>query len=139
LNGNHQPRRLARLGCLCEKRLSWIGIEIHSYVREILAPFIIARGKNFIIEGEPLSLLPKAAQSLSLVLHELAMNAAKYGALSVADGVVRITWSRVNKPSTRDIRLTWEEIGGPKIEKPASQGFGLTVIRASAHELVERI
>ena len=121
------------------RRDSWIGIEIDSYVREILAPFIVARGKNFIIEGESLSLLPRAAQSLALVLHELATNAAKYGALSIADGVVRITWSRVNEPSTRDIRLTWEEIGGPKIKKPAGQGFGSTVIRASAHELGARL
>jgi PAS domain S-box-containing protein len=117
------------------RRDSWTGINIDGYIREILAPFIGARGSSFILEGEPLYLLPRAAQSLALVLHELATNAAKYGSLSAQNGAVRITWSRVREAGPGMVRLTWREAGGPKIESPSGHGFGATVIRAAAGEL----
>jgi PAS domain S-box-containing protein len=117
------------------RRDSWTGINIEGYIREILAPFIGARSSSFILEGEPLFLLPRAAQSLALVLHELATNAAKYGSLSEPDGSVRITWSRIREAGPGMVRLTWQEAGGPKIENPSGQGFGSTVIRAAAGEL----
>jgi PAS domain S-box-containing protein len=119
------------------RRDSWTGISIDGYIREILAPFIGARGGSFILEGEPLYLLPRAAQSLALVLHELATNAAKYGSLSAPNGSVRIGWSRLRDAGPGMVRLIWQEGGGPKIESPSpsGQGFGSTVIRAAAGEL----
>jgi PAS domain S-box-containing protein len=117
------------------RRDSWSGIDIDGYIREILAPFIGARGSSFILEGKPLYLLPRAAQSLALVLHELATNAAKYGSLSVQTGSVRITWSRIREAGPGMVRLTWHEAGGPRIENPSGHGFGSTVIRAAAGEL----
>jgi PAS domain S-box-containing protein len=116
------------------RRDSWTGIGIDAYIREILAPFIGGREKDFVLEGEPLYLLPKAAQSLALVLHELATNAAKYGSLSVQNGSVRIAWSR-GRETPGMVRLTWQETGGPKIESHSGQGFGSTVIKAAAGEL----
>jgi PAS domain S-box-containing protein len=118
------------------RRDSWTGIGIDAYIREILAPFIGGRGKDFVLEGEPLYLLPRAAQSLALVLHELATNATKYGSLSVQDGSVRVTWSRIREAGPGMVQLSWQEIGGPKIKSPSSaQGFGSTVIKAAAGEL----
>jgi PAS domain S-box-containing protein len=117
------------------RRDSWTGINIDGYIREILAPFIGARGGSFVLEGEPLYLLPRAAQSLALVLHELATNAAKYGSLSAQNGSVRIKWSRVREAGPGMVRLNWQEAGGPKIESPSGHGFGSTVIRAAACEL----
>jgi PAS domain S-box-containing protein len=117
------------------RRDSWTGINIDGYIREILAPFMGARVNSFILEGGPLYLLPRAAQSLALVLHELATNAAKYGSLSEPDGSVKITWSRIREAGPGMVRLTWQEAGGPKTEVPSGHGFGSTVIRAAAGEL----
>ena len=82
--------------------------------------------------GEDAQLSPRAAQTLSLALHELTTNAAKHGALSVPDGRVEIS-STVNG---QELRLTWAESGGPKVKSPATQGFGSVIVeRSIAHEL----
>jgi PAS domain S-box-containing protein len=117
------------------RRDSWIGISLDSYVRELLEPFIQTQGKNIAIEGEPVYLLPRAAQSLALVVHELATNAVKYGSLSLPEGKVHVAWSRIREKNSGHLKFTWTETDGPPVEKPAGQGFGVTVIRAAASEL----
>jgi two-component system CheB/CheR fusion protein len=70
----------------------------------------------------------RALTSLALVLHELATNAVKYGALSVGQGVVRVTW----QIEADNLMLRWEERNGPGIEKtPTSEGFGSILVRRS--------
>ena len=70
----------------------------------------------------------RALTSLALVLHELATNAVKYGALSVAQGVVHATW----QIEADNLMLRWEERKGPGIEKtPTSEGFGSILVRRS--------
>lgn len=116
------------------RRDSWIGISLSDYVQELLSPFISRQGQNILIEGGPIKLRPKAAQSLALALHELATNAVKYGALSVPDGKVHIGWTgSLNGGDT--ITLTWKEADGPPVSEPAGFGFGLTAIKAVAAEL----
>ena len=110
------------------RRDSWIGIDLQTYLSELLAPFISKRGKNIVLQGEAVDLSPKAAQSLALVFHELATNAVKYGALSVPDGKVTLSWSRV-KENKGMVRLTWREEGGPSPNVNRS-GFGTMVINA---------
>jgi len=61
-----------------------------------------------------------AAQPLSMTLHELATNAAKYGALSCAEGCVTVQWQNQDGA----LRLTWEESGGPPVAPPSRKGFG---------------
>lgn len=117
------------------RRDGWVSISLHNYIQELLAPFINTQGKNIAMKGEPVSLLPKAAQSLALVLHELATNAVKHGSLSAAEGKVEIHWSRVVGESKGLIKLTWTETGGPRADRAARPGFGLTVIKAAAAEL----
>jgi CheY-like chemotaxis protein len=73
------------------------------------------------------SLEPRTAQTLALALHELSTNAAKYGALSVMSGCVKLTWEL--RPE--NLVLRWSESGGPSVQPPASQGFGIRVISAS--------
>jgi two-component sensor histidine kinase len=73
---------------------------------------------------------------LSLVVHELATNAAKHGALSRPEGGIAIDWGLSGNPNFRVVRLVWSEHGGPAAEAPASHGFGLDLIeRITSYEL----
>ena len=117
------------------RRDSWIGINLHDYVQELLVPFISRQGQNILIEGDRVNLRPKAAQSLALALHELATNAVKYGALSVPEGRVCITWKSLPGNGGEGVRLTWTESGGPQVKEPVGAGFGLTAIKAVSTEL----
>ena len=82
-------------------------------------------GTRVSIEGRKLLLEPNVAQTLAVVCHELATNAAKYGALSVANGRVVVAWT-----STSDGRLVllWTETGGPPVALPTHEGFGTRVV-----------
>jgi PAS domain S-box-containing protein len=103
----------------------WAGAELHELVGEELAPYRRGDGTRISIEGPKLLLEPNAAQTLAVVCHELATNAAKYGALSVADGRVAVAWT-----STPDGRLVlrWNETGGPPVTTPTREGFGTRVV-----------
>jgi two-component sensor histidine kinase len=68
---------------------------------------------------------PSTAQAIGVTLHELATNAAKYGALSVPKGQVEVTWMRA---ADEQLILRWTESGGPAVKKPTRQGFGTSVI-----------
>jgi CheY-like chemotaxis protein len=99
-----------------------------------LEPFSVDEA-NISIEGDRLLLPARTAQSLSLVLHELATNAVKHGALSVAAGRLSISW-RADQDAGDDPRVafTWKETGGPPVSKPKRRGFGLTVLKSAASE-----
>jgi two-component sensor histidine kinase len=72
---------------------------------------------------------PKAAEQIGLALHELGTNAVKHGALSVPTGVVTIRWGLETGETQKPVlRITWEEVGGPRIEQPQRQGFGDVVL-----------
>ncbi len=105
--------------------LRWAGAELHDLVSEELAPYRRGDGTRISIEGPKLLLEPNAAQTMAVVCHELATNAAKYGALSVGDGRVVVTWN-----STPDGRLVlcWNETGGPPVTVPIHEGFGTRVM-----------
>ncbi len=79
------------------------------------------RGPFLVISG-------RAIMPLSLVLHELSTNAAKYGALSTPEGKVALTWSLVRDDGGERLRLVWRETGGPAITAPTRKGFGSWVI-----------
>jgi two-component sensor histidine kinase len=89
------------------------------------------------ISGEPLQITPDAAQHIGMALHELATNAAKYGALSTPAGKVHISWYISPGPDGESIcHLSWEETGGPPVERPASRGFGRVVIERTVARAV---
>ena len=77
------------------------------------------------IVGPALLPEPTAAQTIAVALHELATNAAKYGALSVPEGNIQVEWSRA---SDGRLVLGWTESGGPPVKRPMRQGFGTHVI-----------
>ena len=82
------------------------------------------------MNGPPLVLKPNGAQDLGLVLHELATNASKYGALSVPTGRVVVTWNvAIESAAAPLFKISWKEEGGPPVVPPTSTGFGYTVIK----------
>jgi PAS domain S-box-containing protein len=102
---------------------SWQSADLRSIVEGVVAPY--AGGSNrFAVEGPELALPPKVAVSLALGLHELCTNAAKYGALSVPNGEVRVIWAA----EAGRLRLEWREAGGPPVAAPATRGFGTRMI-----------
>jgi PAS domain S-box-containing protein len=105
----------------------WLGAELHDLVTQELAPFRKGDGKRVNIEGPALLLEPNAAQIIAVIFHELATNAAKYGALSVKDGRIFIVWRRSANGS---LVLRWTETGGPIVTLPAHEGFGTRVMAA---------
>jgi two-component sensor histidine kinase len=84
------------------------------------------------MEGPETVLEPSAAQAVAVVLHELATNASKYGALSDAKGRIILTWSHA---SNGQLALRWTELGGPRVKAPERQGFGSRLIEATISQL----
>jgi two-component sensor histidine kinase len=76
-----------------------------------------------------MSVTPKQALGLRLIVHELATNAVKYGALSTDGGALRLSWQvEQTDDGQRRIRLRWEERGGPEVKAPEQTGFGVKLI-----------
>lgn len=107
---------------------NWQGAPVETLVRSQLAAFLDIDGAQVEISGEPFSLSAQATQTLGLALHELATNAAKYGALSVPEGRVRIDWRVERRNDTRWFLFKWVESDGPPVEGPSHRGFGSIVI-----------
>lgn len=105
----------------------WQGAELRRIVEEELAPYRSEQSDRVVADGPSAMLLPATAQAVALALHELATNAAKYGALSVAAGRLQVAWSI--GPSA--LELDWIESGGPATAAPSSLGFGLSIVRSS--------
>jgi light-regulated signal transduction histidine kinase (bacteriophytochrome) len=109
----------------------WEGVAINNLLMEELDPYISGH-PAFEIAGPDLVLTSKSALALSLAVHELATNAAKYGALSCPGGLVSIRWSLTEGGG---LKLSWSETGGPPVSAPVRRGFGSTLIeRALAME-----
>lgn len=113
----------------------WFGAELRAIVEQELTPHG-PDGRRFEIEGPSLVLAPKPALSLGLLLHELATNAAKYGALSVPEGRVHVRWRLLGSGQETELQIEWRESGGPPVTAPTRKGFGtLLVERAIGYEL----
>ncbi len=115
----------------------WRFIPLGSLVRSQLGAFGDLIGNRIAIEGPEIELTPEAAQSLGMALHELATNAAKYGALSTESGQIAIAWNCAEGT----FHMSWRESGGPPVSPPEHTGFGSRVIadmvRASLDGKVE--
>ncbi len=107
---------------------SWYGVSLFELVRSQLGHYLDRVGAQVSLEGPTVVLKPEAAQSLGLALHELATNAAKYGALSVPAGHVSIKWRRLPATEGHGVEIWWSEERGPKVKAPKQRGFGSMVI-----------
>jgi two-component sensor histidine kinase len=106
----------------------WEGADLRKLVGQVLAPY---RPGSTSTEGPDILLEPRTAQTIGLTLHELATNAAKYGALTASSGTVTLRWDVENGA----LNMNWEEAGGPSIRKPLTSGYGMRVIGGSAEQL----
>jgi PAS domain S-box-containing protein len=105
----------------------WHGASLLEIIRREFAPYTTG---NTEISGPSITLKPEAAQATSIVLHELATNAAKYGALSNHSGRVSVRWFWLtNGISHRRLAIEWQEIGGPPVSAPSDSGYGTSIIR----------
>jgi PAS domain S-box-containing protein len=110
----------------------WSGAELSAIAQQELAPYLGEDHGRVRIEGREVLLEPGAAQALAVVLHELATNATKYGALADAAGAIALTWSR---DENGKLLLRWTETGGPRLQKPERQGFGSRLIERTISQL----
>ena len=109
-------------------KTQWHGVELSDLVEAQLSHFKDLIGTRVMIEGPPMRLTPAIAQGIGLALHELATNAAKYGALSNDSGIVTISW-QVTPLQVPMFFMSWLEQAGPAVARPAHKsGFGQTVI-----------
>ena len=104
---------------------SWQGAEIGKLIDEELAPY--STGDQVALRGAEVQLQPATAQTVALALHELVTNSAKYGALSTLKGRLEVNW----EIEAGVLDIVWAETGGPRVEKPASRGFGTRSVIAS--------
>jgi two-component sensor histidine kinase len=104
---------------------NWEGASFEGVVRRALRPWREDDRPRFQIQGPGVHLEPKKALALGMAFHELATNAAKYGAFATATGTVHVTWHIA--PDGR-LKLIWEERGGPPVQAPERRGFGLRLI-----------
>jgi PAS domain S-box-containing protein len=107
----------------------WQGANLRGLIDEELAPFMLS-GNTVDIEGPDALLNPASAQTIALALHELATNAAKYGALSVPQGRLSLSWSLQDQI----VQFNWRENGGPRTAAPNRKGFGTRIIVASIEQ-----
>ena len=110
----------------------WIGAELSTIAGNELAPYSTSGDKRVRIDGPQMLLEPDIAQAVAVALHELATNAAKYGALSTANGHIDLKWSH---EATGRLNLRWIETGGPTVEPPARSGFGGRIIQQMIAQL----
>jgi two-component system CheB/CheR fusion protein len=101
----------------------WGDVKLFDLVADQLEPHLPSPDRGS-VEGPGILLTPAAGVSLGLVLHELATNAVKYGALSAEHGRVAVRWTVEGKAPTQSLALVWEERGGPAAPKPDRKGFG---------------
>lgn len=114
----------------------WEGVMLGDLVLQELSPFGASDGARFTMDGAEVRVRPKMAVPLGMALHELATNAAKYGALSNGQGQVHVSWTVADTPDGRMLRLNWTETGGPLVEAPRQRGFGSRLLeRGVAREL----
>lgn len=115
---------------------NWDSADLHDIAAQALAPFAGHDRTRLHVGGPTVRLRPRAALTVSMVLHELATNAAKYGALSNTTGRVSLTWSIRDAEQEPRLRLVWRETGGPDVKPAERKGFGSTLIdQGIAHEL----
>jgi PAS domain S-box-containing protein len=106
---------------------NWNGVNLSEIVRLELQPY----AERTQVDGIDVMISPQHAQNFSMTLHELATNAAKYGALSNGSGTVGVSWTVRRLSNKNKLKFKWQEIGGPRVVAPTRHGFGTTLINAT--------
>jgi len=106
----------------------WRGAALSEIVETELSPYQNEERTRWICNGPPVTLQPPAAVALGMAFHELATNAAKYGAFSALDGRVAVEWQTAVSGDELRLRVSWTESGGPTVERRGRRGFGTRLI-----------
>lgn len=109
----------------------WEAVDLRAIMSRALAPFQAPGIDRFSVEGPPVSLVAAKALLVAMILHELGTNAGKYGALSVEQGRVAVSWEEKRVGDNTVVSLRWRESGGPVVAPPARRGFGTRMIERS--------
>jgi PAS domain S-box-containing protein len=117
-------------------RENWHGASLRELIRSQMRDYFAKvdddqDGPRVSISGDDVALKPEAAQNLGLALHEMAVNAARFGALSSPEGNVAISWQRRTNDGGDALELDWREKGGPKVRPRRKKGFGTMVIESN--------
>jgi len=128
-----------RLGALAEahnllSQEKWAGSELKDVITRAVQPFLPNAPERIRMNGPAVPLSPRLAVVLSMIVHEIATNAAKYGALSNETGRVTLEWEVIADTPKPWLRLIWTEIGGPPVTEPVRRGFGSRLIERSARD-----
>jgi two-component sensor histidine kinase len=128
-----------RLGALAEahnllSQEKWRGSEMQDVLGRVLQPYSLSNPERVRMLGPTVPLSPRVAVVLSMIVHEMATNAAKYGALSNDTGTIALDWEVINEGGQAKLRLTWREAGGPQVTAPVQRGFGSRLIERSARD-----
>jgi PAS domain S-box-containing protein len=110
----------------------WTGAELSKVATQELAPYFSTGERHVLVEGPQVFLPANVAQAIAVILHELATNAAKYGALSVPTGQIELKWSH---DADGRLLLRWREMDGPAVQTPRRQGFGKRIIEQMIRQL----
>jgi two-component system, chemotaxis family, CheB/CheR fusion protein len=112
----------------------WSRADFDQLIRRTFDPYGL--DERVLIAGPNLNLTPEAGVSMAMVLHELATNAVKYGALSNPCGRLQVTWQLDAREDGPWVQLKWIESGGPSVTSPSRRGFGSSLIeRSVTHQL----
>lgn len=112
----------------------WAGSELRDVIARALQPFLLSNPDRIRMAGPAVPLSPRLAVVLSMIVHEIATNAAKYGALSNETGRVTLDWEVIADTSKSRLHLIWTEAGGPPVTAPVRRGFGSRLIERSARD-----
>ena len=128
-----------RLGALAEahnllSQEKWQGSDLQDLIVRVLQPYLLNNPERVRMFGPKVPLSPRLAVVLSMIVHEIATNATKYGALSNDTGTVALDWEIIDEGSGRQLRLIWTEAGGPHVTAPVQRGFGSRLIERSARD-----
>jgi two-component sensor histidine kinase len=107
----------------------WQTASLHEILQAELSPYGNQTDGRLVLAGPTVELTADLAVPTGMAIHELTTNAAKYGALSVPQGRVEVTWDVTTAAEKRNLRLEWLERGGPSVEKPQKKGFGSTLLQ----------
>jgi two-component sensor histidine kinase len=99
-----------------------------------MQPYLLSSPERLRMFGPKVPLSPRLAVVLSMIVHEIATNAAKYGALSNDTGTVTLDWEVIQQEGRPKLRLIWSESGGPHVVAPVQRGFGSRLIERSARD-----
>ncbi len=117
----------------------WAGADFGSLLRSHIAPFVGKDQSRVALSGPKVVLGPEMVTNIGMVIHELATNAAKYGAWSNDDGIVRVTWALSRAGRDEILAVEWSETGGPPLSSSSHMGFGSKLIDASVRVIERRV